>query len=242
MTTLFTIIAVGIWLYGAYALTRRVGTWSVRRHRQVRSDRVAIDHLSTDRMIRENEHELWPDKQFHHLNCVICGPGPLYQGMVPSKYEHPFYKMGKTWRSDGYTDWQVDVAQPSLPDTAEMVSSLVVKDDKGTGTHTVMLDLDYPVTLVESSTTGHHHLYIDHVLTWSRYAKLLKALADAGLIEQAFYKASMKNHATMLRPPWVQKRHRSFALPPATNDSLGESPQRLLNALTDLVKRKGQNP
>jgi hypothetical protein len=210
MTTLFSIIVVGIWCYGCFALVRSVGVHTVRRHRQVRSDRVAIDHLATDRMIRENEHELWPDKTFDHLNCVICGPGPLLQGQVPSKFQHPFYKMGKTWRSDGYSDWEVDVAQPSLPDSAEMVSSLIVKDDKATGNHTIMLDFDYPVTLVESSTAGHHHLYIDHVLPWAKYKRLLKALRDADLIEDGFYRASLRNHATMLRPPWVQRRHKSF--------------------------------
>jgi hypothetical protein len=210
MTTLFTIAAVAIWLYGLVALVRKTATWSVRRHRQIRSDHTAVEHLVTDRMIRENEHEMWPDRKFDHLNCDICGPGPLYQGKVPSQHKHPFYKMGKTWKSDGYSSWEIDVAKPSLPDTADMVSSLVVKDDKATGTHTVMLDLDMPVTLMESSTPDHYHLYIDHVMSWSKYRKLLDALRKAGLIEQGFYDASVRNHATMLRPPWVRKRHRHF--------------------------------
>ena len=68
-------------------------------------DRTAVEHLVTDRLIRENEHELFPDKEFNHLNCEICGPdrGPLYQA-ADDWIQHPFYKMGwrqGPWKSDG---------------------------------------------------------------------------------------------------------------------------------------------
>jgi hypothetical protein len=221
MEAFLGLVMVILMLIGAATVVRAVPRSTVRRVRQVRSDRTAVEHLVTDRLIRENEHELFPDREFNHLNCEICGPGPLYRGMVPSQYKHPFYKMGKTWKSDGYSSWEIDVAQPSLPDTADMVSSLVVEDDKATGTHTVMLDIDLPARLVESSTPGHYHLYIDQRMRWGEYKDLLKALHKAGLIETGFYDASLRNHATMLRPPWVRRdapkpvtgkkpRHRHF--------------------------------
>ena len=61
-----------------------------------------------------------------------------------------------------------------------------------------------PCRVVESSTPGHYHLYIDQRMRWGEYKDLLKALHKAGLIESGFYDASIRNHATMLRPPWVR--------------------------------------
>lgn len=221
MEALLGLVMLILMLVGAATIVRTVPHRGVRMIRQRSADRLAIEHLVTDRFIRENEHAMWPDKTFNHVNCAVCGPGPLYQGMVPSTHQHPFYKMGKEWRTDGYGGWEVDAPVASMPDTAEMVSSSVVEDDKATGTHTVMLDVDLPAALVESSTPGHYHLYIDHVMTWTAYKKLLKALAEAGVIEHEFYRASLANHATMLRPPWVRRteskptkkrRHRHFNL------------------------------
>lgn len=71
--------------------------------------------------------------------------------------------------------------------------------------HTVMVDIDHPVRVVESSTPGHYHLYIDVPVPWSRYEPLLAALANAGVIEEGYYRAAARREATHLRLPWVVK-------------------------------------
>lgn len=73
------------------------------------------------------------------------------------------------------------------------------------GWHTVMLDIDQPVRLVPSTTPGHWHLYIDVAMPWWRYRYLLKALKIAGIIEDGYYRASVKRGFTSLRLPWVKK-------------------------------------
>lgn len=68
-----------------------------------------------------------------------------------------------------------------------------------------MLDIDMSCRLIETSTPGHHHLYIDQPMTWRRYKRLLKALVKAGIIEKNYYKASLARKGTHLRPPWNEK-------------------------------------
>ena len=71
--------------------------------------------------------------------------------------------------------------------------------------HTIMLDLDLSAALFPSSTPGHFHLYIDKVMPWRKYKRLLKALAKAGVIEHGYYKASVGRRGTCLRLPGVSK-------------------------------------
>jgi hypothetical protein len=154
------------------------------------------------RWLQEQEHELWPDRsasEFGHRDCRACGPGPLGRWQIPGVYRHVFYTFTK-FRDDygiSYTE-----RRRCLPDQAKVVSSEI--EDKP-GWHTVMLDLDLNSYLVESSTRGHYHLYVDMPLRWREYKRLLRALMKAGLIERGFYKASVKRRATHLRPPWLDK-------------------------------------
>lgn len=208
MSIVGTVIFTAIFLYGLVSLVRLAYVKSVPiRHKVVNhsAERGAITLADTDRFIREQEHELWPDKELRHVNCTICGPGPLKQGVVPSQHDHPFFTKGMEDVSDGYGSWKVEVLRAARAEDAEMVSSKVIKDGRSTGQHTLMLDLDFPVTVVESSTTGHYHLYADVLMSWRQYSRVLKALADAEIIEQGYYRAAMRQRATMLRPPWVKK-------------------------------------
>ena len=205
------VIQLSIFLFGLVCLVRltllRAVLPPVRMVRRIEPKREAIELSETDRFIRDQDHEIWPDKKFDHVNCAVCGPGPLHRGQVPSKFEHAFYKMEKQTHSDGYGGhWQTEHPRGALPENAEMVSSAVIEDGAATGLHTVMLDLDMPVTLMESSTVGHHHLYIDHLMSWHEYRRLLKALTTVGLVEKGYYTAAVRQHATMLRPPWVKKQ------------------------------------
>ncbi|HVQ17879.1 MAG TPA: hypothetical protein VMT27_02440 [Actinomycetes bacterium] len=201
------IVLASVMLVRARGMTGRARVASMRR--RLSSGKQQTDSLSmvrTDRLIREQDHELWPEKDHRHVNCVFCGPGPIQQGMVPSEYKHPFFKAGTEEEFDGYSHWTKDVLVPTLAEYAEVVSSRVVANDKNTGMHTIMLDIDMPVTLVESTTSGHYHLYIDHLVSWGQYKKLLRSLQVCGLIEDGFYKMSVTHGATYLRPPWVKKQ------------------------------------
>jgi len=71
--------------------------------------------------------------------------------------------------------------------------------------HKPILDIDFPAKLVPSSTEGHFHLYLDKELSWEQYEKLLRALADAGIIEQGYANASIERRYSAARLPWVKK-------------------------------------
>lgn len=71
--------------------------------------------------------------------------------------------------------------------------------------HRPVLDLDFPAHVVPSSTPGHGHLYLDKVLTWSQYVKLLEVLAEVGILEPGYVQASIAREFTSVRLPWVKK-------------------------------------
>lgn len=86
------------------------------------------------------------------------------------------------------------VPEPDI-NKANLVGSLLTN-----GNHGPCIDLDYPCRLFPSRTPGHFHLYLEKEVTWERYEPILKAMADAGLIEQGFYKSAALRQQTYLRP------------------------------------------
>lgn len=71
--------------------------------------------------------------------------------------------------------------------------------------HRPVLDIDFPMAIVPSTTPGHGHLYLDKVLTWSQYVKLLEVLAEVGVLEDGYVQASIAREFTSVRLPWVKK-------------------------------------
>jgi hypothetical protein len=71
--------------------------------------------------------------------------------------------------------------------------------------HKVVIDLDHPAQLIESSTPGHHHLIIDHEIPWSAYLRLLGAMVECGLVEPGYMRSSIDRGYTAVRLPWVKK-------------------------------------
>lgn len=71
--------------------------------------------------------------------------------------------------------------------------------------HSPALDIDLPCVLVPSSTPGKFHLYIDKPMPWETYKTLLRALADAGILEQEYASASIAKGQSFLRKPGVTK-------------------------------------
>jgi hypothetical protein len=89
-------------------------------------------------------------------------------------------------------------------DEAQVIISKI-ELPKETGKHKPVLDIDFPAELIASSTPGHFHLYLDKELDWPTYKALLRALADAGIIERGYYYASVERGYTAARLPWVRK-------------------------------------
>lgn len=71
--------------------------------------------------------------------------------------------------------------------------------------HKPVLDIDLPVIVVPSSTPGHHHLFIDKEMTWENYEKLLKVLAEVGIIEEGYLGAALMRGHTAVRLQGVTK-------------------------------------
>lgn len=88
-----------------------------------------------------------------------------------------------------------------VEENATLVSSQIA----GSQLHAPALDLDVPAYLVQSSTPGHSHLYLDVPMSWWRYRLMLWALALAGVLEPGYYKASVRRRASYLRRPGVTK-------------------------------------
>src|SRR5690242_4058840 len=71
--------------------------------------------------------------------------------------------------------------------------------------HAPAIDIDIPCELVESSTKGHFHLYIDKEITADQYEAILLALYKAGIVQRGFYDSFVRRQQTFLRRPGVEK-------------------------------------
>lgn len=110
------------------------------------------------------------------------------------------------WHQPGLDDPKTAHAFSSLdrkPVKTESASNLVssLTDE---GMHAPALDIDLPCRLVESSTKGHYHLFIDKAITWVAYKEVLQALAKAGILEEGFVRSSIDQGGSFLRTKKVK--------------------------------------
>lgn len=105
-----------------------------------------------------------------------------------------------SWVSTGYNDQ--DYYMTDDMNDASVITSLVSESDN---MHKPILDIDFPVKAIPSTTEGHFHLYLDKAISSEAYEKLLNALADAGIIEPGYLGASLARGFTAVRLPWVKK-------------------------------------
>ena len=91
--------------------------------------------------------------------------------------------------------------EPSLAKVgyANLVSSRCSLGGSLGGTHAPAIDIDFPVYAVPSRTPGHTHLYIDKVMTWEQYEKLLDAMVECGIVEEGFRDVGVMRKETLLR-------------------------------------------
>jgi len=111
-----------------------------------------------------------------------------------------FAKSGEFARGEyGGTTTPRKVQVQNIED-ANLVSSLLEN-----GKHAPAIDLDFPIHAIPSTTPGHYHLYLERELEWKQYEKLLKVMAEIGLIEKGFYQSAMHFKQTYLRLPHIKK-------------------------------------
>lgn len=101
--------------------------------------------------------------------------------------------------TDTYNSGRKKIAEADL-DRANLVSS-----ELPNGLHAPVIDLDFEVHLLPSSTPGKYHLYIDKHITWEQYESLLTGFYMAGLIEAGWYNNALQDKRTYLRLPHVKK-------------------------------------
>mgnify|MGYP006949394450 CR=1 FL=1 len=113
---------------------------------------------------------------------------------------------------DSSEDGPIEEKRPEVAviEDADIVTSEMTNRP---GYHRPVLDIDMPVKVVPSSTSGHFHLFIDKELSWKRYRKLLKALVAAGIIEWGYLGASEERGFTGVRLPWKKKEQESIETP-----------------------------
>jgi hypothetical protein len=122
-----------------------------------------------------------------------------------SRWLHRTYRVDN-FDAPGYGKAGEDRSERPIEESNVVSSEICGRDARGlAGQHTLMLDLDVPAVLIPSSTPGHSHLYVDFAIPWDRYEKLLRALADCGIVEPGYVFASIERKHTALRLPWVRK-------------------------------------
>lgn len=92
-----------------------------------------------------------------------------------------------------------------VTDPAE--ATVVSSDLPGEGGywHMPVIDIDFPVRAVPSSTEGHTHLYIDKAMPWWQFQNLLDALVQADLVQVGYAEAAKRRGHSDVRLPWVRK-------------------------------------
>lgn len=90
--------------------------------------------------------------------------------------------------------------------TSEILLSDVDRTWVGDGPwHAPVIDLDLPCELIESSTPGHYHLYVDAMVDHEAYMNLLDALHACGLIGDGYWHHSKERGYTVVRMPHSRK-------------------------------------
>lgn len=109
--------------------------------------------------------------------------------------------MNTPFRKDDGNDGRV----PSVPGEANLVGSRIKHNCGDDNLHQPVIDLDFPAHLEPSTTPGHFHLYLDKVIRWPEYQRLLSVLYDVGIIGEGYYKMALVRGQTFVRYPGVKK-------------------------------------
>ncbi len=112
--------------------------------------------------------------------------------MPPSSLEEPLDEEAIKKQLASYIE--------TSPNEANLITSETER-----GMHFPVIDIDFPAQLIESSNPGHYHLYLSRRMTHAQYGNLLKALREAGIIQQGIVNQFERLGATYARLPWVRR-------------------------------------
>lgn len=98
------------------------------------------------------------------------------------------------------------LAHGATPRTEKNVEKAnLLSSELASGNHMPVIDCDYGIQAIPSSTPGHYHLYIDQELSWQQYKALLDGFLTAGLIQKAWYENAIREKRSYVRLPHVKK-------------------------------------
>ena len=80
------------------------------------------------------------------------------------------------------------------------------------GNHMPVIDLDLPCMLVESSTPGHFHLYINKEMSYGQMLTVIQAMTDAVIVQPGFNKFTRLRGEAFVRYPGVTKQNEANKL------------------------------
>lgn len=108
------------------------------------------------------------------------------------------------WKTKGPMMVSSDDTEMAMQNThlpAQSMQDATLVGSLGAGQlHYPCFDLDgIPIRIVESSTTGHCHMYIDRACSWESYKELLQALANCGVITHGYKEFCFKRGMSNLR-------------------------------------------
>lgn len=128
-------------------------------------------------------------------------PSPPPSKALANEQPHETDEMGRTYWflekfKDGYggTESRLKMSKKD----GNLISSRT--DDEGNW-HAPLFDIDYDAELIPSKTPGHYHLYLNKKIPWEKYLNVLKAMAEADLIEENYYLAAKQRGKAMLTIP-----------------------------------------
>lgn len=125
-------------------------------------------------------------------------------GFIGHRGTYKVEKLDGKWKDDPCADPDVEKTYYAPVEWADanLVGSKTNLEEDG---HLPCIDLGLPAHLEPSTKPDHYHLYINKVVQWDKYVKLLEALYECGLINEGFKEMSIKRGQTYVRRPGVFK-------------------------------------
>lgn len=90
-------------------------------------------------------------------------------------------------------------------ETTDFDEAKLMTSKRKNGNHYFIADLDVEAYLIPSSTPGHSHLIICEEINWWEFDAIMSAMADAGIVEPGYHRATRKRTFSTIRLPWVKK-------------------------------------
>jgi hypothetical protein len=128
-------------------------------------------------------------------------PKPQAPAFIGPRGTYKVEKLGWDWKND--PDIEKGYYEEAEYWDANLVGSKTPVEEDG---HLPCIDLDLPAHLEPSTKPDHYHLYLNKVVKWDKYVNLLKAMYEAGLINEGFMEMSIRRGQTYVRRPGVFKQ------------------------------------